>query len=129
MVSAVADGIHSVFREKKVGSSDIQVKSAEKSIIRFVLSADQAKKVTGTLPEWWDASQGGFLHMIFAEDETNCILIAYPAKKFGYMNFSCICPNTYLNQTGAESWFTDDDRDELLEVFKEFPETMLQFIR
>ncbi|KAK4861884.1 hypothetical protein LT330_003919 [Penicillium expansum] len=125
----VADGIRSKFREQIVGNSDSHVKSAGKSIFRFVLSAEQAKEVTGTLHEWWDPSKGGFSHMIPAEDETNRILIAYPAKKFGYVNFSYICPNSYVKETGEESWFTDGDRDELLEVFKDFPENMLQFIR
>lgn len=103
--------------------------STGQSIFRFVLSADKAREIAGVLPEWWDPKKEPYFNMIPAEDGSNRIVITYPAKNFEVVNFSCICPNTFLKETGSESWFTDGDLNELLEVFKDFPESVMRSAR
>ncbi|KAF2010896.1 FAD binding domain protein [Aaosphaeria arxii CBS 175.79] len=128
-VIVVASGIHTDLKEKIVGNDRFKATPTGQTIFRFLVSASNATKVVGKLPEWWDPKEGGYLSIMRTDDGTNRALITYPCCDFKYVNFSCAFPNHYLKSSAGESWFTDGNLDEVLEIFKDFPAPYADFMK
>ncbi|KAI8649504.1 Monooxygenase, FAD-binding [Fusarium keratoplasticum] len=128
-VIIVAAGIHTKIKEKIVGSSEYSTTPTDQSIFRFLVSSENAQKVAGHLPDWWNPEVGAYLSVTRLDDGTNRAVITYPCHDFQYVNFSCAFPNEYLKQGATESWFTDGDINEVLDIFKDFPPLYRKFMQ
>ncbi|WAO91277.1 Monooxygenase, FAD-binding [Fusarium falciforme] len=128
-VIIVAAGIHTKIKEKIVGSSEYATTPTDQSIFRVLVSSENAQKVAGHLPDWWNPEVGAYLSVTRLNDGTNRAVITYPCRDFQYVNFSCAFPNEYLKQDATESWFTDGDINEVLDIFKDFPPPYREFMQ
>ncbi|KAF2192593.1 FAD/NAD(P)-binding domain-containing protein [Zopfia rhizophila CBS 207.26] len=87
------------------------------------------KRVAGRLHECWDHNEGGDLSIMRKNDGSNRAIITYPCRDFNYVNFSCAFSNDYLKGPADESSFAEGDPNEALEIFKDFPQLMLDFMQ
>jgi len=69
------------------------------------------------------------LFMVYSFDASKRSVVMYPCRNFELLNFVCICPDSSLNSESSESWTAPGDRDELLHIFKDFPEWVLRLLR
>ncbi|KAJ3541660.1 hypothetical protein NM208_g4504 [Fusarium decemcellulare] len=125
----LASGIHSDLKDRILGSNRFVATPTGQSIFRFLVSAENATKAAGKLPEWWNPDVGAYLSIMRTNDDTNRALITYPCRDFKYVNFSCAFPNHLLRERAEESWLADGDHDEVMEIFKDFPTPYSTFMK
>lgn len=68
------------------------------------------------------------IDMIFAQDGTQRSVVMYPCRSFQLLNFVCIASDSFLRTATTESWSASGDKEELLEIFKDFPSWALEYI-
>ncbi|KAF4462233.1 salicylate hydroxylase [Fusarium albosuccineum] len=125
----LASGIHSDLKDRILGSNRFVATPTGQSIFRFLVSAENATKAAGKLPEWWNPDVGAYLSIMRTNDDTNRALITYPCRDFKYVNFSCAFPNHLLRERAEESWPADGDHDEVMKIFKDFPAPYSTFMK
>lgn len=88
------------------------------------------KRVLGNSSDWLPSPEDdNRLNFVLAGDNTNRVVVHYPMQHHNYRNFSCLflMPDSRANV--AESWYADGEKEEMLEVYKDFPEEVLKIMR
>lgn len=69
------------------------------------------------------------LNMVLALDGTQRTMAIYPCRNFELLNFVCIVQDKSLKAQTTESWTANGDEAEMLELFGDYPEWTLEFLR
>lgn len=97
---------------------------------RVALSVDRAKEVLGELPFWWDPTTNKNRPcMIEARDGSRRFIAAYAMRNSQYMNLSAVFPTPKDRASSLSSWYAEADRNEVLEVFRDFHEPVRKMLR
>lgn len=128
--SQVADGIHSGFRHHITGADTHHPKKSGLTLFRISVSADEAIKAIGQLPDWWASETAGqHLCVLQSDDGTHRFIAHYPVQNHNYRNFSCLFPMREQRGDVVESWYADGDKEKMLETFKGFDEQIRKILR
>ncbi|KAE8154943.1 hypothetical protein BDV25DRAFT_170304 [Aspergillus avenaceus] len=128
-VVVVADGVHSRLRHRVVGDGYRAQKNGM-TCYRVAPSAEKAKETLGYLPEWWDpTTSAGRISALQSGDGSNRMIATYPIRNYEYINFSCLFPTKQDKDTVQESWYADGDGDEMVDMFADYYEPVLQLLR
>ncbi|KAK2041367.1 FAD/NAD(P)-binding domain-containing protein [Colletotrichum somersetense] len=65
------------------------------------------------------------LSMVYAFDGSMRSVVMYPCRDFQLLNFVCITPDARLKNRSVESWSASGDKEELLDIFSDFPDWVL----
>lgn len=99
---------------------------------RVAVSADQAEKALGKLPDWWQEqreSKKGYMHLVEALDGTSRLMVAYPLRDVSWLNISWVFQTQNPRESTTESWHANGDRDEIIEVYQDFGEELKTLLR
>ncbi|KAI0004364.1 FAD binding domain protein [Xylariaceae sp. FL0662B] len=129
-VVIVADGIHSRLRPRIAGSDCPKPEKSGLTCCRVAVSADEARKVLGRLPNWWQEQRTGDRRIMIWEagDGSDRLVVVYGLRHTNYMNLSCVFPTRRERESTTKSWFADGDRQEMLDIFRDFDLSLLALL-
>ncbi|TGJ85043.1 hypothetical protein E0Z10_g3722 [Xylaria hypoxylon] len=130
-VVIVADGIHSQLRNKILGEP-ISTQKTGMTCCRVAVSAERVEQALGKLPQWWQDQRErgqGYMHLVEALDGTSRFVIAYPLRDVNWMNMSWVFQTQKERKHTTESWHADGDKDEILEVYDDFDNSLKTMLR
>lgn len=118
-----ADGVHSITR-KYVPGGDITTKSSGKSAFRFLVARE---KVLANPATAHFAQKNGELIIWYGQDRR---VIMYPCSQNQQLNFVCVHPHeeSAASTQDKENWHAGANRQTLLDVYKNFDDSLLQLI-
>ncbi|KAI0203615.1 FAD binding domain protein [Astrocystis sublimbata] len=130
-VVIVADGIHSHLRNK-ILPEPISARKTGLTCCRVAVSAEEAAKVLGKLPQWWEDQRKvgqGCMRLVESMDDTARLVVLYPLRDGDWMNMAWIFPTQTERESTTNSWFADGDRDEILTIFHDFGYELKELLR
>ncbi|KAK2770114.1 FAD binding domain protein [Colletotrichum kahawae] len=96
---------------------------------RLAASIEDMKRVLGSSSDWLPSpDEDNRLNFVLAWDNTNRVVVHYPMQHHNYRNFSCLFLMPDSRASVAESWYADGEKEEMLEVYKDFPEEILKIM-
>lgn len=118
-----ADGVHSIARRKVPGGADVTAKSSGKSAFRFLVARE---KVLANPATAQFAQKNGELIIWYGQNRR---VIMYPCNQNRQLNFVCIHPREESEASkSSDDWHTGTNRQTLLDVYKDFNDSLLQLI-
>ncbi|KAI8267380.1 hypothetical protein K4K58_008034 [Colletotrichum sp. SAR11_239] len=128
-VVVVADGVHSALRHRITGDKAHAPKKTGLTLFRLAASIEDMKRVLGDSSDWLPPPEDDSrLNFVLAGDNTNRVVVHYPMQHHNYRNFSCLFLMPESRANVAESWYADGEKEEMLEVYKDFPEEILKIM-
>ncbi|KAK1991601.1 FAD/NAD(P)-binding domain-containing protein [Colletotrichum falcatum] len=125
-----ADGIKSRIRPHVVGDAAFTTaRPSGLSAFRFTLDAGLVKERLGRTPDIMQPDQPVCLSMAYSFDGSMRSVVMYPCRNFQLLNFACIAPDSRLKNGSVESWSASGDKEELLDIFSDFPEWVLDYLK
>ncbi|KAI5477314.1 zeaxanthin epoxidase [Pseudohyphozyma bogoriensis] len=114
-----ADGIHSVTKEAVLGEKHTASPSGH-SAYRCLIPAEVLEKEEDLkyLVESESADMTGVLSTWMGEDRR---VVAYPCRRFKFLNVVAIIPDTDLKENSTESWSAEGVVSEMVAAFPSFP--------
>ncbi|KAB2571133.1 Salicylate hydroxylase [Lasiodiplodia theobromae] len=132
-VIIVADGIHSHLRHRIVGDRSHRAQLTGMSVFRFAMSRSEAAQALGNdeqLPEYFDPARGeGRFGLIDACDGSGRVVAVYPCRDYEYINVTCAFRTRHSKDDTVASWWAEGDRDEMVDIFHDFPEHVVKLLR
>ncbi|GLA64983.1 hypothetical protein AtubIFM54640_006717 [Aspergillus tubingensis] len=123
-----ADGIRSIMRGPVVNDDAyITAQPSGSSAFRFTMSREKVIELhNGEVPEIMDSSRPGTLLGVYALDPTERRVIMYPCRNYEILNFAVLAPDNMLKTpASSDSWSAPGDRDEMISLFTDFPDWVL----
>jgi salicylate hydroxylase len=99
------------------------------SAFRFTLEGTQIRQSIDQIPDAIDPDQPVTLTMVIGLDGTQRTMAIYPCRDFELLNFVCIVQDKHLHNATTESWTANGDKQEMLELFNDFPPWTLALLR
>ncbi|KAH8157740.1 hypothetical protein CIB48_g10510 [Xylaria polymorpha] len=130
-VVIVADGIHSRLRST-ILDEPINPRKTGLTCCRVAVSAEEAEKALGRLPQWWEDQRKagqGHMHLVEALDGTSRLMVAYPLRDSAWMNMAWVFQTQRERESTTQSWNADADRDEILEIYDDFDHELKTLLR
>jgi salicylate hydroxylase len=87
------------------------------------------KETLGYLPDLLNPEIGAYLNLIPSADGTNRAIVLYPCQNFQTLNMACNLPDSKLKEDALEPRTAQQNRDEMLELFKDFPEWVVKIMK
>ncbi|KAF3068299.1 6-hydroxynicotinate 3-monooxygenase [Daldinia childiae] len=121
-VIIVADGIHSHLRPLIAGADCPQPKKNGLTCCRVAVSASQAIKALGQLPDWWQnlETKDKRIQVFEAGDGSDRVIVIYPLRHTSYINMSYIFATREGCESAENSWYADGDHKEIMEIFDDY---------
>lgn len=103
------------------------------SVFRFAVSRSEAAQALGgndQLPEYFDPARGaGRFALIDAGDGSGRVVAIYPCRDYEFLNVTCAFRTRESKDNTVASWWAEGDRDEMVDIFHDFPEHLVRLLR